>query len=81
MSPLNESPSETENGNDVTNELNGDEKVSKRALILLCPEYRKTKILMQIRALEEGNTIFDLTPPPTILTNTETSQICKLRVP
>ena len=45
-----------------------------QAQILPCPEYQKMEIQMKIRALEEGNTIFDLTLPPTLLMNTDTSQ-------
>ena len=34
------------------------------------------KKLMKTLALEGGNTTFDLTPTPTILMNTDTSQKC-----
>ena len=37
LSPLNESPSGTENENDVTNELNGDENVLKRGADITVP--------------------------------------------
>ena len=48
---------------------------------LPCPEYRKFKNLKKIRALEEGNIVFDITPTATLLTNTDTSQKTKLQVP
>ena len=51
------------------------------AQILPCPEYRKKKILKKTLALEEGNIIFDLTLPPTLLMNTDTSQKLELLVP
>ena len=44
-SPLNESPSGTENENDVTNEKMAMKMFQKGAQILPCPEYRKKKIL------------------------------------
>ena len=75
-SPLHESPSGTENESDVTNELT--KTFQKGAQILPCPEYRKMKEMRKILALEEGNIIFDLTLPPTLLMNTDISQICKL---
>ena len=51
------------------------------AQILPCPEYRKNKILKKTLALEEGDTIFDLTPTPTSQKNTDTSQKIELIVP
>ena len=50
----------------------------KGAQILPSPEYRKTKEMRKILALEEGNIIFDLTLPPTLPMNTDISQICNL---
>ena len=49
--------------------------------ILSCPEYRKKKTLKKTLALEEGDIIFDLTPTPTSLMNTDTSQKLELPVP
>ena len=72
-SPLSETPRGTENENDVTNDLESTEIASNGG-----PEYRKMKEMRKILALEEGNIIFDLTPPPTLLMNTDTSQICKI---
>ena len=68
-SPLKEPTSTGENENDVTNELNDEEISSKKDAdqILPCPEY--WKMLRKSRAPEEGNIIFDLTPPSTILMN------------
>ena len=51
----------------------------KGAQILPCPEYRKMEKTKKTLALEEGNITFDLTLPPTLLMNTDTSQICKLK--
>ena len=51
------------------------------AQILPCPEYLKKKTLKKTLALEEGATIFDLTPTPTLLMNTDTSQKLELAVP
>ena len=51
------------------------------AQILPCPEYRKKNTLKKTLALEEGDTIFDLTPTPTLLMNTDTSQKLELAVP
>ena len=48
------------------------------ARILPCPDNRKIKKLKKIPAQEEGNIIFDLTPTPIFLMNTDTSQTCKL---
>ena len=56
-------------------------KFQAGAQILPCPEYQKMKIRMRIRALEERNTTFDLTPHPTILKNTDISQKIELLVP
>ena len=50
------------------------------AQILPCPEGRK-KTLKKTLALEEGDTIFDLNPTPTLLMNTDTSQKVELAVP
>ena len=51
------------------------------AQILSCPEYRKKNTLNKTLALEKGDTIFDLTPTPTSLKNTDTSQKLELIVP
>ena len=51
------------------------------AQILPCPEYRKKKALKKTLALEEGDITFDLTPTPTLLMNTDTSQKFELLVP
>ena len=48
---------------------------------LQCPEYWKMKMFKTILALEEGNIIFDLTPPPTSLKYTDTILTCKLMSP
>ena len=55
--------------------------LQKGAQILPLPEYRKMKNLMKFLALEEGNTIFDLSSPPLLLKNTDTSQTYKLMSP
>ena len=49
--------------------------------ILPCPEYRKKKTLKKTLALEEGDITFHLTPTPTLLMNTDTSQKFELPVP
>ena len=72
-SPLSETPSWTENENDIKIYMSR-KPLRIDAQILPCPEYRKTKTLMTLQALKEGNTIFDITPPPTTLKNTDTSQ-------
>ena len=51
------------------------------AQILQCPEYRKKITLKKTLALEEGDITFDLTPTPTLLMNTDTSQKFELPVP
>ena len=78
-SASNESCSERTTRNDVTEKQMRPRE--NKAQILPCPEYQKMEIQMKIRALEEGNTIFDLTLPPTLLMNTDTSQKIKLLVP
>ena len=57
------------------------EMFQTEAQILPCPEYRKKKTLKKTLALEEGDIIFDLTPNPTSLMNTDTSQKLELPVP
>ena len=57
------------------------EMYQTEAQILPCPEYRKKKTLNKTLALEEEDTIFDLTPTPTSLMNTDTSQKLDLPVP
>ena len=51
------------------------------AQILPCPEYREKKPLKKTLALGEGDTIFDLSPTPTSLKNTDTSRELELLVP
>ena len=57
------------------------ETFQTEAQILPCPEYRKKEALKKTLALEEGDTTFDLTPTPTLLMNTDTSQKLELLVP
>ena len=78
-SPLGETPRGTENQNDVTNDLENAEFASERGVDITVPGISKMEKMKQILALEEGNIIFDLTPPPTSLMNTDTSQTCKLK--
>ena len=59
---------------------NMQEMFQTEAQILPCPEYRK-KTLKKTLVLEEGDAIFDLTPTPTSLMNTDTSQKLELPVP
>ena len=80
-SPWDEKTNSTQNENDVTKDLQDAGNVSIEAQILPCPEYRKKKILKKTLALEEGNITFDLTLPPTLLMNTDTSQKLELLVP
>ena len=81
-SPLNESPSGTENENDVSNDLDNTKIASNRGADITVPgKSEKKEKLKQRLALEEGNIIIDLTPIPTFLMNTDTSQTCKLKVP
>ena len=56
------------------------EMFQTEAQILPCPEYRKKKTLKKTLALEEGDITFDLTPTPTLLMKTDTSQKCELPV-
>ena len=51
------------------------------AQIIPCPEHRKKETLNKTLALEEGDTIFDLTPTTTSPKNTDTSQKLELIVP
>ena len=84
-SPLDETTNGTQNENDVTNEslmiYKMQEIFQTETQILPCPEYRKKKTLKKTLALEEGDIIFDLTPTPTSLMNTDTSQKLELPVP
>ena len=69
----------TENENDVTNDLESTEFASNGGADITVPGISGKKEMRKILAPEEGNIIFDLTPTPTFLMNTDTSQICKLR--
>ena len=80
-SPLGEKTNGTLNENDVTNDLQDAKMFQTEAQILPCPEYRKKKTLKKTLALEEGDITFDLTPTPTLLMNTDTSQKLELSVP
>ena len=66
------------------NESTPDVKTSSGGAILSCPKYYKVKMtegLLKMIALGEEDTTFALTPPPTTLKNTDTSQQIKLRSP
>ena len=61
-----------------------DVKTSSGGAILSCPKYYKVKMTectLKMKALGKEDTTFALTPPPTTLKNTETSQNIKLRSP
>ena len=77
-SPRNESPSGAENENDVTNDLESTENASNEGADITVPGISKNKKLKKILVLEERNIIFDLTPIPTFLMNTDTRKTCKL---
>ena len=70
-------PISEKNANDVTNELEGADNSLNEGADITVPGLsngKQMKKLMKTLALEEGNTTFDLTPTPTILMNTDTSQ-------
>ena len=57
------------------------EMFQTEAQILPCPEYRKKKTLKKTLVQEVEDITFDLTPTPTLLMNTDTSQKFELLVP
>ena len=62
------------------NESNDEEIVPKGGADITVPGISKMNVRKCFRALEEGNKIFDLTPPPTSLMATDTGQK-KTKVP
>ena len=73
-------PSSEKNVNDVTNELEGEKNSLNEGDDITVPgisnEKANEKSDENSSPLEGGNTTFDLTPTPTILMNTDTSQKC-----
>ena len=63
-SPWDEKTNSTQNENDVTNDLQDAGNVSNRGADITVPGISEKKILKKTLALEEGDTIFDLTPTP-----------------
>ena len=77
-SPLNETPTGTENENDVTNDLESTETASNGGADITVPGISENEKMKKTLALEEENIISDLTPIPTFLMNTDTRNTCKL---
>ena len=77
-SSLNESPMRTEDENDVTNDLESTEIASIRGADITVPGISENERNEENSSPRGGKIIFDLTLPPTLLMNTDTSQICKL---
>ena len=81
-SPLDETTNSTQNEKDVTNDLQDAGNVSNRGADITVPGIsEKENSEENTLALEEGDTIFDRTPTPTSLMNTDTSQKLELPVP
>ena len=68
-----------EDENDVTNDLESTEIASNRAADITVPETSEKERNRENSSPRGGKYNFDLTPTPTFLMNTDTSQICKLR--
>ena len=78
-SPPSESPSGTENENDVTNDLENDEIASKGGVDITVPGISVNERNEENPSPRGGKYNLRPTLTPTLLMNTDTSQICKLK--